>query len=108
VTVADVSVTVGGTYRQPLTGASSAGYVWRVELVAGTDVVAAELSVAGHPEPHPEPQPGTHSYPEDLVITGLRPGVATVRCTLARAFEPGRPPREQHELSVTVRPDRGQ
>jgi hypothetical protein len=93
----ELALHVGHTAKIPLTGAGSVGYVWRVSVDG--DAVLAKIGPADAQRPA---GPAVGSLPQALIIEGRSIGHATIMLRLVR--EPGRPPREQHEIAVIVSP----
>jgi predicted secreted protein len=89
----------------PLAGAGSVGYAWSWEVAGDRDAVKIALESGATPAAGTgyaaTSTPGGGSRPHTLAIRGLHPGTATVHLSLARSFEPDRPPRES--LTITVR-----
>jgi hypothetical protein len=86
----------------PLAGAGAAGYGWTWEVAGDAGAVQVELRSAVPAPGAAGGLPASGSAGQLLVIRGARPGQATIRAVLARSFQPLRPPREAHEISVQV------
>ena len=93
----ELELAVGGEDAIEIGGAGSVGYLWTREVVQGEDIVDASIR-AGPPKPSGTAPMGG-SWPQELIVRGLRPGRAVVHLTLAR---PGQPPRLTWDITVTV------
>lgn len=91
----EITLAVGEHFRAPITGAGSQGYRWLTEVT----VDAASVAVRTVGVPPPDPSPGQGSYPRELQIDALEPGVAVVDLALTRV---GGEVRERHVVTVRV------
>lgn len=90
---------VGERESIPLTSAGSVGYVW--QLTVGGDAGTIDASTGPLQPGGPDLPPGG-SRRQALFVTALAPGRSTIRLQLLRFGRP--PPREAHEIAVTVVP----
>jgi hypothetical protein len=97
-----VRLTVGEEHTLPLVAAGSAGYAWTLHVTGTPGVVEASIRAAPRPPPVAGALPYGGSYPQLLVLRGLRAGRAEVRCELNRPFGAPRPPRARQDLMVVV------
>lgn len=97
-----LTLTVGRTVQLPLRSAMGAGNSWQSRV--DNDNVDARLVVLP-PNRDDQPAgglpPGTSSATEVLVLTGIRPGTATLTLRLGRPWEPG-DPLAVHHIGLTV------
>jgi len=90
---------VGERATFPLTSAGAAGYVWRLTVGGEAQTIAASTG----PEHSRTPDaPPAGSRQQALFVSGLAPGHSTIRLELLRFGRP--PPRESHDIAVTVLP----
>ena len=93
----------GESHRLELGGLGSAGYMWSYEVAGEPDAVAVTIEAAAPPPtPAPGAPPRSFSAQNSLVITGLKPGSATVSLSLRRPFEKNKPPLREIRVQVTV------
>jgi Chagasin family peptidase inhibitor I42 len=95
----ELTLRVGERKSIPLTSAGSVGYGWRLTVTGDTQTIETSTGPE-HPRP-PDAPPGG-SLQQALFVTGLAPGRSTIRLELLRFGRP--PPRESHEIVVTVVP----
>ena len=95
----ELTLRVGERVIIPLTSAGSVGYVWR--LAVSGDSQAFEASTGPLRPRSPDAPPGG-SLPQALVVSGRESGRGAIKLELIR-FKV-RPPRESHDIDVTVLP----
>lgn len=95
----ELTLHVGERQTIPLTSAGSVGYVW--QLTVGGDAQSIDAST-GPEHPRPRDAPPGGSLQQALFIAALAPGHSTIELALLRFGKP--PPRESHEIAVTVIP----
>jgi hypothetical protein len=95
----ELELHVGEREIIPLTSAGSVGYVWR--LTVNGDAQAIEAAT-GPKEPRAPDAPPGGSVQQALFVSARAPGRATIRLELLRSDR--LPPRESHEIAVTVLP----
>ncbi len=83
--------------RFRLGGAGSAGYGWTWELEGD----AGSISVAMDAAPSRTPAP-YGSVDHFITVHALKAGTVRLRLTLARPFQPNRPPRASFDVHITV------
>ncbi|MBR1221034.1 hypothetical protein JQ557_23755 [Bradyrhizobium sp. U87765 SZCCT0131] len=98
-TPTDLTLHVGERASVPLTSAGSVGYVWQLAIRGDANAITASIGPAG---PRPPDAPSGGSLPQALAVTGRMPGHCLVELRLVRV--PGQPPREAHDIAVTVVP----
>jgi hypothetical protein len=95
----ELTLHVGEREIIPLTSAGAVGYGWR--LTVSGDAQAIEAATGPERPRAPDAPPGG-SLQQALFVSALAPGRATIRLELLRFDRP--PPRESHEIAVTVLP----
>src|SRR5256714_8218425 len=98
----EIALRSGESHRLELGGLGSAGYMWSYEVAGEPDAVAVTIEAAAPPAPPPGAPPRSFSAQNSLVITGLKPGHATVVLSLRRPFERNKPPLREMRVQVTV------
>ncbi|AJE04809.1 hypothetical protein GPICK_04310 [Geobacter pickeringii] len=95
---------VGETHRLRLTGRGSAGYGWEMSVTGDGEAVRVTKEFLPLPPTLPTggPLPPGYSRDEEVVITALAPGTATVRLVQRRAWEREKPPLKELLLGVRV------
>jgi Chagasin family peptidase inhibitor I42 len=97
-----LTLAIGQSVRVPLEGAMGAGNTWQALAVGDTIEATVEvIPPAGHDKPAGGLPPGTSAASEVLIVTGVRPGTATVSLRLGRSWEP-ETPLATHQLDVRV------
>jgi predicted secreted protein len=100
-----ITLRVGDHISLPVTGAGTVGYFWRIEVSGDQEAVAATICPRDPPPTVEEPrEPRGYSAPQALLLQAQKPGKATIKLKLMRAWTEPRPPREEHQLEVTVQP----
>jgi predicted secreted protein len=95
----ELTLHVGERKTIPLTSAGSVGYVWQL-AVSGE---ARSIEAGTGPEhERPSDAPPGGSLQQALFVSALAPGRCAIRLELLRFGRP--PPRESHEITVTVVP----
>ncbi len=95
----ELALRVGERAVIPLTSAGSVGYVWL--LTVSGEAPAIEASAGPEQQRPPDAPPGG-SLRQALFVLGRAPGRAEIHLRLMRV--PGQPPRESHDIAVTVVP----
>jgi|SRR5450759_862133 len=86
-----VELAPGAEFRLSLPSAAGGGYVWTSSFVGG-DAGTARIEIEIGSLPPPGDEPTSALAPVTLVVAGVRPGTGSWRLTLARPWEPTRPP----------------
>lgn len=99
-----VTVQVGQVHRVTLGGLSGAGYTWSYTIEGPPSVVSVSVEMTQAPAMPPPGGPPPDSFSRDYIyaITGLKPGRATVRFTLAQEWEHDKPPLREMVVDVSV------
>lgn len=95
----ELTLHVGERETIPLTSAGAVGYGWRLTVTGDARTIEASTGPE-HPRA-PDAPPGG-SLQQALFVSALAPGRSTIRLELLRFDRP--PPRESHEIAVTVLP----
>jgi hypothetical protein len=95
----ELTLHVGERESIPLTSAGSVGYLWQLTVTG--ESASVEASTGPLHQPAANAPPGG-SLPQALFVTGRSPGRSTIHLQLLRFGRP--PPREAHEIAVTVIP----
>jgi hypothetical protein len=95
----ELTLHVGERETIPLTSAGSVGYGWQLSVTGDARTIEARTGPE-HPRA-PDAPPGG-SLQQALFVSALAPGRSTIRLELLRFGRP--PPRELHEITVTVVP----
>ncbi len=95
----ELTLHVGERKTIPLTSAGSVGYVWQLALTGDARSIKAST---GPEHRRPPNAPPGGSLQQALFVSALAPGRSTIRLELLRFGRP--PPRESHEIAVTVIP----
>lgn len=97
-----VHLRVGETHRLRLPGLGSAGYGWEMSVEGDGEAVGVSKEFLPPPLPTGGPLPAGYSRDEEVVITALAPGTATVRLVQRRSWEGEKPPLKELLLEVRV------
>ena len=98
----EIALKPGESDRLELGGLGSAGYMWSYEVAGEPDAVAVTIEAAAPPAAPPGAPPRSFSARNSLVITGLKPGSATIILSLRRPFEKNKPPLREIRVQATV------
>lgn len=90
---------VGQQQTVPITSAGSVGYVWTLTVTGDAGAIKA---TTGPEHPRRPGAPAGGSLPQALFVSGVAPGHTVIRLELLRFGRP--PPRESHDIEVTVIP----
>jgi hypothetical protein len=94
----ELTLHVGERVAIPLTSAGAVGYLWHLTVSGDTGAIEAST---GPEQPPPFRTQTAGSAPQALFISGHAPGRASIQLRLMR---PRQPPREAHDIMVTVTP----
>ena len=95
----ELKLRVGERVTYPLTSAGSVGYGWTLSVSDGDRTVAVAI---GPEQQTPQTAPAGGSFQQVLSIVARAPGHSRVELRLMRFGV--QPPRESHDIDVTVTP----
>lgn len=95
----ELTLHVGERVTIPLTSAGSVGYGWTLSVSDGDRTISAAV---GPEQPGSPDAPPGGSVQQVLSIVARAPGRSMVQLRLMRFS--GQPPRESHDIDVTVAP----
>ncbi len=95
----ELTLHIGERVTIPLTSAGSVGYGWSLLVSDGDRTVAAAI---GPEQPTPQAAPAGGSVQQVLLIVARAPGHCRIELRLKRFGV--QPPRESHDIDVTVAP----
>ena len=100
----EITLRPGETYAVPLQGRGSAGYSWSYTISGDRHAVEARIEGLGGPPSPSGGRPDAGSVQEQLVVTAVSPGKATIELTQRRSWEKDTPPLAEQTIVVTVLP----
>jgi predicted secreted protein len=100
----DLQLKPGEAHTFELKGRGSAGYSWAYEISGDRNCVDVKLESANQAPGNGSTQsPGTYSVDEQITVTAISPGDATIRVFLRRSWEKDKQPLEEKTIRLTVR-----